>query len=161
MQAAADNTTGAHGAANDLAGADAGHVVGAGGVVFNAHGNVLLLLHVNGDWIFPKGHVEGSESLLEAALREVTEETGVTAWCPEPGRSWTTTYRNAHGVPRRITWFACITDDESPQVTEKSFVEAAFLPPDAAQRQLTFDADRNLLDAIVTAGGHLPGGRKL
>lgn len=29
-------------------------------------------------WVIPKGHVEPSEKLAEAALREVTEETGLT-----------------------------------------------------------------------------------
>ena len=163
MRAANDHLTGASGANEGATPtsqeADAARVAGAGGVVFDAHGNVLLLLHANGDWIFPKGHLEGIESPLEAALREVTEETGVSAWCPEPDRSWITTYTNSRGVPRQITWFACFTDDAKTSVTEKSFVEASFLPPDAALRQLTFDADRRLLTEIVAASAHVARGK--
>ena len=31
------------------------------------------------DWCVPKGHLEGSETIEEAAIREVTEETGLEA----------------------------------------------------------------------------------
>lgn len=37
----------------------------------------LLLHYPNGHWDFPKGHVEKGESQVEAALREVAEETGI------------------------------------------------------------------------------------
>ena len=52
-------------------------VEGAGGVVFNGQGLVLLLGHRNGTWVFPKGHLDPGETELEAALREVEEEAGV------------------------------------------------------------------------------------
>ena len=51
-------------------------VVSAGGVVVNQRGNVLWILR-NGHWDIPKGKVEMGEKLEEAALREVTEETGI------------------------------------------------------------------------------------
>ena len=51
-------------------------VVSAGGVVVNQRGNVLWILR-NGHWDIPKGKVEIGEKLEEAALREVTEETGI------------------------------------------------------------------------------------
>lgn len=53
--------------------------LGAGGVVFNAKREVLLLRDRMGFWVFPKGHPEPGESLEEAAVREVWEETGVRA----------------------------------------------------------------------------------
>lgn len=54
-------------------------VVGAGGVVFNQAGEVLLLRDRMGYWVFPKGHVDQGESLEQAAIREVQEETGIQA----------------------------------------------------------------------------------
>ncbi len=51
-------------------------VVAAGGVVVNGRGE-WLLIHRNGRWDLPKGHLERGESLAECAVREVGEETGV------------------------------------------------------------------------------------
>ena len=50
----------------------------SGGVVI--FGNTILLLKkFNGDWVLPKGRVEKDESIREAALREVLEESNVRA----------------------------------------------------------------------------------
>ena len=38
----------------------------------------LLLKSRPGDWEFPKGGVEGEEELQQTAIREVTEESGIT-----------------------------------------------------------------------------------
>lgn len=56
-----------------------GHVT-AGAVLVNDSGDVLFIHHVALDtWLTPGGHVEPEdESLIGAALRELTEETGVT-----------------------------------------------------------------------------------
>ncbi len=51
-------------------------VVAAGGVVTNKTGKVLFIYR-NKKWDLPKGKVEKGETLEQAALREVEEETGV------------------------------------------------------------------------------------
>lgn len=38
----------------------------------------LLLHYTSGHWDFPKGNVEGEETELEAVIREIFEETGIT-----------------------------------------------------------------------------------
>ena len=62
---------------------DAPGEIAAGGVVWRpGNGGVeVLLVHrpKYGDWTFPKGKLEGGESVLECAIREVWEEAGVTA----------------------------------------------------------------------------------
>ena len=52
------------------------YVRAAGGIVTDDSGNRLLILR-NGRWDLPKGKVEAGETLLQAALREVEEETGI------------------------------------------------------------------------------------
>lgn len=37
----------------------------------------ILLLNSEGEWVFPKGHVEQGETYLETAIRELQEESGV------------------------------------------------------------------------------------
>jgi 8-oxo-dGTP pyrophosphatase MutT (NUDIX family) len=52
----------------------------AGGVVFRVDGGRTLFLLIRDsyqNWGFPKGHVENGEQPEAAALREVTEETGL------------------------------------------------------------------------------------
>ena len=52
--------------------------ISAGGVVL--FGNAVLLLRkFNGDWVLPKGKVEEEETKQDAAVREVSEESGVKA----------------------------------------------------------------------------------
>lgn len=47
-----------------------------GGLVFNELGQVLFIYR-NGKWDLPKGGIEKNETIEDAAMREVTEETGV------------------------------------------------------------------------------------
>lgn len=50
----------------------------ASAVVFNDNGEVLLVHHNKlRKWLYPGGHVDPNESLGEAAIRELTEETGI------------------------------------------------------------------------------------
>jgi len=51
--------------------------VSAGGVVLNAQGKVLVVNQRGSSWSLPKGHVDPGEGPLEAALREIKEETGI------------------------------------------------------------------------------------
>jgi ADP-ribose pyrophosphatase YjhB (NUDIX family) len=51
-------------------------ITAAGGLVFNQKKEVLFIFR-KGRWDLPKGGVEKKESLEEAAMREVEEETGV------------------------------------------------------------------------------------
>ena len=49
----------------------------AGGIVINPLRGVVLVNQNNNSWSLPKGHVETGETTLEAAIREIKEETGI------------------------------------------------------------------------------------
>jgi 8-oxo-dGTP diphosphatase len=54
------------------------HIVAAGAFVTNALGQVLMIKSPRyGDWEFPGGQVEESETIPHALEREVLEETGI------------------------------------------------------------------------------------
>ena len=56
------------------------YVRSAGGIIFYKKGKkikYLLIKYRAGHWEFPRGHVEKRESDIEAAKREIEEETGL------------------------------------------------------------------------------------
>jgi len=52
--------------------------VSAGGVVVSPTGDILIVSQRGNSWSLPKGHLEQGESLLDAAKREIAEESGIT-----------------------------------------------------------------------------------
>ena len=50
----------------------------AGGVITNNKGQVVVVNQNYNSWSLPKGHVDPGESHLDAAKREILEETGLT-----------------------------------------------------------------------------------
>lgn len=55
-------------------------------MIIDPNGKVLVQDRVNPDWAgiaFPGGHVESRESLTDAVIREVLEETGLTIHYPQ------------------------------------------------------------------------------
>lgn len=53
------------------------HAVSAGGIVVGPQGTIVLVEQKNNYWSLPKGHVNEGEDILEAAKREIYEETGI------------------------------------------------------------------------------------
>ncbi|MDA1120666.1 MAG: NUDIX domain-containing protein [Bacteroidetes bacterium] len=50
----------------------------AGGVVLNQTGQVVVVNQNGTSWSLPKGHLEANETPLQAAIREIEEECGIT-----------------------------------------------------------------------------------
>lgn len=49
----------------------------AGGVVTNGEGEVLVVSQHGTSWSLPKGHIDAGEDALDAAQREIYEESGI------------------------------------------------------------------------------------
>jgi len=49
----------------------------AGGIVLNQEGKIVLVEQHGNSWSFPKGGIESGEKPIDAARREIFEETGL------------------------------------------------------------------------------------
>ena len=96
-------------------------VVAGGGFVVSPKGKVLFIYR-NGKWDLPKGKVDKGESIENAAIREVEEETGVSGLAIE--RFLRTTYhifkRNGEYRLKETHWFVMSTSFTGKLVAEKS-----------------------------------------
>ncbi len=132
----------------------AGLVRAAGALVRRAAagGDELALIHriKYGDWTFPKGKLEPGEHVLEAAVREVAEETGVRVVL---GRRLTPVSYDIDGRLKRVDyWAARSAPGASTRFVPNSEVdELMWLPMAAAPGKLSYDHDAALL-AELAAG---------
>jgi 8-oxo-dGTP pyrophosphatase MutT (NUDIX family) len=63
-----------------------GHLTGSAWIVSADHASVLLVHHRKlGRWLQPGGHADGEADLLQVALREAREETGLARLATRPG----------------------------------------------------------------------------
>lgn len=95
----------------------------AGGVVRNKNGE-LLFIHRIGRWDLPKGKIEKGESLEQAALREIEEETGLSELILEEFLNNTFhiyTERNGEKILKITYWFRMQyvgSETPKPQIEE-------------------------------------------
>lgn len=129
------------------------NIEAAGGVVKNIKSEHLLIRRF-GIWDLPKGKVETGETVLEAALREVCEETGlhdVNATTPLPG-TYHIYHRKGRWHLKKTLWFKMETCDEFPLVpqTDEDISEAVWMDKPSAFLALS-ESYRSLFDTL----GHL------
>ena len=115
----------------------------------------LVIRARNGDYGFPKGHVEGDETEYETALRELKEETNLEVQIFEGFRRQVEYIMpRRRNVMKRCVYFLgrCTTDNIVCQASE--VLEAEFLPLDEALNLLTFDNTKEILkeaDAFIAS----------
>ncbi|MEG1865023.1 MAG: NUDIX domain-containing protein [Alistipes sp.] len=93
----------------------------AGGIAVNAQG-AWLMIHRNGRWDLPKGHLERGERIDECAVREVEEETGVATEVVRPlCKTLHIYYMHARWELKRTHWYelrALSSEGLQPQTEE-------------------------------------------
>lgn len=90
-----------------------------GCVVFNNH-NVLIIKQLNGDYGFPKGHIDEGESEKECALRETLEETGIKANILDDNRFSISYYVHGNVLKEAIYFISSGSGDITIQEDELS-----------------------------------------
>jgi len=126
----------------------------AGAVVVDPKTRQILLLHESDEdrWCFPKGHVEPGETLLEAARREIAEETGLSK-LDFQGELGEVAYRfynpkREYNVFKTSVYFLALTDGTATRL-EPIFDDARWISTHDAQALLKFETDRRILAAAV------------
>lgn len=120
----------------------------SGGVVI--FGNTILLLKkFNGDWVLPKGRIEKDETVRDAALREVSEESGVKAEIVKYIGMVHYKYKNLKKnemVYKTVHWYVMKTNcmDCTPQKKE-GFVDAKFVHINKAKELVRYKDEKKII----------------
>ncbi len=134
--------------------------VSCGGVVIFKGKVLLLYKNQNGKylgWVMPKGTLERNETHKQAALREVKEESGVTArvikYIGKTRYSFHGADGLAHGglINKTVHWYLMTTDSFycKPQ-TEEYFADVGFYKQHEAYHLLKFHDEKQIMRRAYT-----------
>ncbi|GAB2847111.1 NUDIX hydrolase [Actinocorallia aurea] len=103
------------------------------------------------DWSFPKGKAKQHEHLLRTAVREVAEETGVTARLGAPLAS---AHYTVNGRAKRVDYWAAEVAAEAVFRPDHEVDELLWAPVPVAFGLLTHEHDASLLREFVSRPRH-------
>lgn len=123
----------------------------AGGMVMNKKGELLMMLR-RGKWDMPKGKWDPGETLEECALREVTEETGLSPLILK--QKLQVTYHtypfNDKTALKPSHWFMMDYEGEQPPIpqTEEDIMEVRWVDRETAKTLLnqSFPSIREMVE---------------
>ena len=127
------------------------HEHSAGAVLYttkNSELQFVLVVEKSGSCGFPKGHLEGDETEEQAALREILEETNITADLITDFKV-TDEYMKAKRTKKRVTYFAASFEDQTPRNASNEVRAVFILPYDKAMEKLSFDSSREILHQFM------------
>ena len=130
----------------------------AGGVVL-LEKRILLVKHKKGDstedrspwWGYPKGHLEEGEKPVDAAVREVFEETGVEVKAKKNKPIAESRYEisRAGKKVQKTVWFYEMNVVESiSKEPDDEIEEIAIVPFEEAYKLLAYEEDKKILKYV-------------
>ena len=134
----------------------------AGGVLINNQNQIYLIHKKSRDeWVLPKGGIKEGESALEAAEREIKEETGyqnITGLKPKPFKTstWTFTSEGSNEEKQKTVYyflFQLINENQikTPEIAAEG-LGGDWFSFEEATKKVSFD---NLKGAVRTARGKI------
>jgi len=126
-----------------------------GGVVWDDERQMVLLVQVQNlsgskVWTFPKGHPDGQESDEDAAVREVTEETGWACEILNPIMDVQYSYvlKNVK-FNKTVRWFFMKPVKEIGTFDPKEILDSRWYGLEEAKRLISYDTDKKLLKRLA------------
>ena len=130
-------------------------IVAAGGIVIDAKSAdspLVLLVHrpKYDDWSFPKGKLDAGETIEQAALREVKEETGLDCRIVKALSQIRYSYQNRSGrdKPKVVYYFLMEPVAGSITVNVHEIDAARWYKTADASDRLSYEHDRVLLASL-------------
>lgn len=136
------------------------HIVAAAGYVFDKEGNILIIKTPNRGWDCTGGQVEEGENLEEGVLREIMEESGITArvktLCAVYSNVGTYTfYDGVTPVPTKVMFdFICEYESGECRTSEESS-EVIWVPREKVMDYLTSPVMRYRFEKILNFDGRV------
>jgi len=124
--------------------------VSCGGVVINRGKVLLLYKNQNGKyigWVLPKGTIEEGENYKQTALREVKEETGISAKIVKYIGNTHYSFRTSGDmVSKTVHWYLMLANTfvSKPQA-EEYFSDAGFYKRHEAYHLLKFHDEKQIM----------------
>ena len=98
----------------------------------------------NGNWSFPKGHVEQNETEYETAIREVREEVGAEV-SPIEGFREVIRYAPKTNVQKDVVYFVASPETPTIKMQKEEVSDYKWMRPEDAMKNLTFKNDKEVL----------------
>lgn len=120
----------------------------AGGVI--VYKDKILLLKKERTWVFPKGKVKEGEKLIETAIREIYEETGIEVKKPlsELGIIKYRYSSNNEKFEKCVNYYLFIVDNFSINL-EDGFIGYGWFYFDEALKIITYKNDKKILKLAI------------
>lgn len=133
--------------------------IAAGGIITkydNLNHQVLVLLvksnkKQDSHWGFPKGHVEPKENIIQTAIREINEETGINVKLQDYKTFWQNTYEPYPHTTKTVTYFWFKQANElEPLILQKKEIKAAlWINIEDAKKLLSYESDVKILENFL------------
>ena len=123
-----------------------------GAIVYRKNRSQIELLLIKnrygGHWSFPKGHVEGQETEIQTALREVKEETGLDINIQKGFRQMVEYYPKPN-IRKQVVYFLGEAKTTQFKRQEEEISRIIWTEIHKAYHMVTFKNDRDLISIAM------------